>query len=104
MIFNHTKIYYENLNFYFYLKFYFIHVIERFGPIMNHYYHKSCFKCITCHTLLELKTFCANGDDLKDKNVYCQRHAPKPTKSKKQSNGTPSKNKVCINYVFYEST
>ncbi len=63
----------------------YLYPLERFGPIMKNYYHKACFKCFSCNTLLDLKTFCSNGDVLHDKNVYCQRHAPKPTKTNKNS-------------------
>jgi hypothetical protein len=54
-----------------------IYPLERIGPIMNQKYHKQCFKCFTCDTHLDLKTYQTNLNDLNDRNVYCSSHNPK---------------------------
>jgi hypothetical protein len=56
----------------------FMYTVERFGPILNNLYHKTCFRCSKCDISLNLKNYCTNSDDLKDRQVYCTKHAPKP--------------------------
>ena len=57
-----------------------VYVTERIGPVKELLYHKLCFKCVKCDRQLDLKTYFTNSMDIKDKEIYCQSHAPRSGK------------------------
>ena len=57
-----------------------VYVTERIGPVKDYLYHKLCFKCLKCDRQLDFKTYFTNSDDLNDKEIYCQSHAPRSGK------------------------
>ena len=57
-----------------------VYVTERLGPVKDFLYHKLCFKCSKCDRQLDFKTYFTNSNDLTDKEIYCQSHAPRSGK------------------------
>lgn len=57
-----------------------VYVTERIGPVKSFLYHKLCFKCLKCDRQLDFKTYFTNSNDLSDKEIYCQSHAPRSGK------------------------
>ena len=57
-----------------------VYVTERIGPVKDALYHKLCFKCLKCDRQLDFKTYFTNSNDLNDKEIYCQSHAPRSGK------------------------
>jgi hypothetical protein len=57
-----------------------VYCTERIGPVKDYLYHKLCFKCLKCDRQLDFKTYFTNSDDLNDKEIYCQSHAPRSGK------------------------
>ena len=57
-----------------------VYVTERIGPVKDSLYHKLCFKCLKCDRQLDIKTYFTNSNDLSDKEIYCQSHAPRSGK------------------------
>ncbi|XP_059138733.1 uncharacterized protein LOC131927092 [Physella acuta] len=54
-----------------------VYPVERVGPIKEVFYHKNCFTCVACRTLLHLKNFHHNPNDKDDLNVFCMSHKPR---------------------------
>jgi hypothetical protein len=50
---------------------------DKLGPVNGRIYHKTCFKCRHCDTLLTLKSYKTSLASINDKEVYCTAHAPK---------------------------
>ncbi|KAH9494726.1 hypothetical protein Btru_017731 [Bulinus truncatus] len=50
---------------------------ERIGPVNDVVFHKQCFKCHVCSGYLTLKNYWTNQGSSDDKEIYCQRHAPR---------------------------
>lgn len=57
-----------------------VYCTERIGPVKDALYHKLCFKCLKCDRQLDFKTYFTNSNDLNDKEIYCQSHAPRSGK------------------------
>lgn len=53
-----------------------VYPMEKLGPVKGVVYHKTCFKCKTCNTILTLKNFTHSQIDSFDLNVYCKSHQP----------------------------
>ncbi|XP_059172051.1 hillarin-like, partial [Physella acuta] len=50
---------------------------ERIGPVNDVVFHKQCFKCCVCGGYVTLKNYWTNQSQSEDKEIYCQRHAPR---------------------------
>ncbi|XP_041348314.1 uncharacterized protein LOC121367924 [Gigantopelta aegis] len=67
-----------------------VYAMEKIGPVKYVVYHKLCFRCVVCTSLLTLKNFHHNPNEMEDLNVYCQSHRPK------EDSGTLDANSVSI--------
>lgn len=54
-----------------------VYPMDKLGPIKEVLYHKMCFTCVKCGTVLDLKNFHHNPNDSKDLSVFCGSHKPK---------------------------
>ncbi|ESO03432.1 hypothetical protein HELRODRAFT_192035 [Helobdella robusta] len=54
-----------------------VYQVEKIGPVNEVIFHKQCFRCCRCGQHLTLKTYFTNYTDLTDKEIYCQKDAPK---------------------------
>ncbi|XP_041357977.1 hillarin-like isoform X2 [Gigantopelta aegis] len=50
---------------------------ERFGPVHDAVFHKTCFSCFICGQFLNLKNYWSNQVDANDQEIYCQTHVPR---------------------------
>ncbi|XP_012937115.1 hillarin, partial [Aplysia californica] len=50
---------------------------ERIGPVNDVIFHKQCFKCCVCGGYLTMKNYWTNQGNSDDREIYCQRHAPR---------------------------
>ena len=50
---------------------------ERFGPVHDVVFHKTCFSCFVCGQFLNLKNYWSNQVDAGDQEIYCQTHVPR---------------------------
>ena len=55
---------------------------EKMGLINGAMFHKQCFHCSACQTMLTFKNFCQNPNDAEDRRLYCKSHQPVPEQSK----------------------
>lgn len=55
-----------------------VYTLDKVGPIRKVLYHKQCFRCVSCNTMLTLNTYCQNVNDKSDMQVYCKKHVPSP--------------------------
>ena len=53
-----------------------VYPMEKLGPVRDVVYHKGCFRCKDCQTILTLKNFFHNQGDVYDLHVYCKSHQP----------------------------
>ncbi|KAK6176945.1 hypothetical protein SNE40_015146 [Patella caerulea] len=53
-----------------------VYAMEKLGPVKDCLYHKFCFSCVVCGTILNVKNYHVNPNDLEDVNVYCTTHMP----------------------------
>lgn len=53
-----------------------VYPMEKLGPVRDVVYHKGCFRCKVCQTVLTLKSFYHNQGDTFDLHVYCKSHQP----------------------------
>lgn len=53
-----------------------VYSLDKVGPIRKVQYHKQCFRCVTCNTMLSLNTYKQNVNDKSDVQVYCKKHVP----------------------------
>lgn len=53
-----------------------VYPMEKLGPVRDVVYHKGCFRCKECQTILTLKSFFHNQGDTFDLHVYCKSHQP----------------------------
>ena len=53
-----------------------VYPMEKLGPVRDVVYHKGCFRCKECQTILTLKNFFHNQGDVYDLHVYCKSHQP----------------------------
>ena len=63
-----------------------VYAMEKLGPIKDVVYHKLCFRCVVCSSLLTLNNFHFNPKDTGDLNIYCQSHRPKDDKGNLDAN------------------
>ncbi|OQV22778.1 putative Kyphoscoliosis peptidase [Hypsibius exemplaris] len=56
-----------------------VYPVDRIGPLKNlsHVFHRHCFKCSVCGSILTLKTYVTSQLNANDREVYCQNHVPK---------------------------
>ncbi|XP_045166461.2 nuclear receptor coactivator 6-like [Mercenaria mercenaria] len=98
-----------------------VYPMEKLGPVRGVVFHKICFKCKTCNTTLNMKTFFHNQNDSFDKSVYCKSHQPISTdkgpkldadsfeiksalKAPKKGGVTPESERVPIHKYSYDVT
>jgi hypothetical protein len=53
-----------------------VYSLDKVGPIRKVLYHKMCFRCVVCNTMLSLNTYRQNVNDKTDVQVYCKKHVP----------------------------
>lgn len=53
-----------------------VYSLDKIGPIRKVLYHKQCFRCAKCNTMLSLNTYRQNVNDKSDVQVYCKKHVP----------------------------
>lgn len=53
-----------------------VYSLDKIGPIRKVLYHKQCFRCVTCNTMLSLNTYKHNVNDKSDVQIYCKKHVP----------------------------
>jgi len=53
-----------------------VYPMEKLGPVKGVVYHKTCFKCKTCNTTLNLQNFTHSQTDQFDLSAYCKSHQP----------------------------
>ncbi|XP_062584795.1 uncharacterized protein LOC134246445 [Saccostrea cucullata] len=53
-----------------------IYPMDKMGPVKDAMYHKGCFVCKVCKTLLNVKNYYLNKNDTFDHDVYCKSHQP----------------------------
>lgn len=53
-----------------------VYSMDKIGPIRRVLYHKQCFRCAKCNTMLSLNTYRQNVNDKSDVQVYCKKHVP----------------------------
>lgn len=53
-----------------------VYPMEKLGPVRDVVYHKGCFRCKECQTMLTIKNFFHNQGDSYDLHVYCKSHQP----------------------------
>lgn len=53
-----------------------VYPMEKLGPVRAVVYHKGCFRCKECQTILTMKSFFHNQGDAYDLHVYCKSHQP----------------------------
>lgn len=53
-----------------------VYPMEKIGPVRDVVYHKGCFRCKECQTILTMKSFFHNQGDTYDLHVYCKSHQP----------------------------
>lgn len=53
-----------------------VYSLDKVGPIRKVLYHKLCFRCVVCNTMLSLNTYRQNVNDKTDVQVYCKKHVP----------------------------
>ncbi|KAK3102796.1 hypothetical protein FSP39_013981 [Pinctada imbricata] len=58
-----------------------VYSLDKIGPIRKVLFHKQCFRCYVCNSVLNLKNYCQNSSDKTDKQVYCKNHEPAPPKA-----------------------
>lgn len=56
-----------------------LYPMDRTGPVKDAMYHKGCFTCKVCGTLLNMKNYYLNKNDTFDHNIYCKSHQPAGT-------------------------
>lgn len=56
-----------------------LYPMDRTGPVKDAMYHKGCFTCKVCGTLLNMKNYYLNKNDTFDHNIYCKSHQPEGT-------------------------
>ena len=58
-----------------------VYALDKVGPIRRVLFHKQCFRCIECNSVLNLKNYCQNSNDKSDKQIYCKNHEPAQAKA-----------------------
>lgn len=56
-----------------------LYPMDRIGPVKDAMYHKGCFVCKVCKTLLNMKNYYLNKNDTFDNDIYCKSHQPVST-------------------------
>ncbi|KAK3590736.1 hypothetical protein CHS0354_030973 [Potamilus streckersoni] len=56
-----------------------VYQMDKLGPVRDVVFHKGCFKCHVCATILTLRNFTHSQTDPYDLNVYCKSHQPLAT-------------------------